>query len=179
MKIEIGAYVTIITAIIAAFLTYRNQLRLRAFELFLNRRDSILANTEKFISQLYEARMAIDNGASEILAYKYIREFNYEGLILYHKAKGANFGETANVLLETFLHILQEPMLASVTEKNIDRQDWIIRTTNILTLFYGLAHSQVSKEVESIAFTLWGNYKRRKLGKAKIQKTNDEKEKRH
>jgi len=59
MKIEIGAYITIITAIVAAFITYRNQLRLKAFELFLQRRDSVLKDIEKFIEKLYVVQDAL------------------------------------------------------------------------------------------------------------------------
>jgi hypothetical protein len=165
---EIGAYVSYVsigTAIILAFLAYWNQLRLRAFELFLARRDSVLGSIEKFIGRLYEARAELHPEANKSLLDKYVREFNYEGEILYHKAKGANFGKTANELLEGFLKVLKVPFVLRAAEESFDPMEWITHLTNILTDCYGVAHRQVSREVESIAFTFWGNFKRRRLSK--------------
>jgi len=170
MKFEIGAYITIFTAIIAAYLAYRNQLRLRAFEIFLSRRDSVLSDTEKYIQRLYLARDAFEGDISDKDINKYIRELNHDGLILYHKAKGGNFGALASLLLDTFCHCLQEPLVNRALSKNIDLIDWIGRTTNGLTAFYGFAHSQVSKEIEIVAFSLFGRLRRKHLSRLRVEK---------
>ena len=170
MGINIGAYITILTAIIAAYLMYRDQLRLRAFEIFLGMRDSILSDNEKFIQRLYLARDAFEGEIHDKDINKYIREFNHDGLILFHKAKGGNFSKLSDVLLDTFLHCLQEPQINRAIGKDSDFIDWIGRTTNCLTAFYGFAHSQVSKEIEIIAYSLISRIKRKRLGRLKTEK---------
>jgi len=172
MNIEIGAYITIITAIVAAFLAYRNQLRLKAFELFLTRRDSVLKDIEKFIEKLYIVKDELDSDTETIAFNKYKKEFYDESLILYHKVKGANFGGTASVFLETFWAIIGEPVKKDST---IDAKDWVRRTLNVLTALYGFSHSQVTREIESIAFSFIGRLKRKyssRLKKEKAKKKN-------
>ena len=51
MIAEIAPYITILTAIIVAYLTYRNQLRLKTFEMLIERRNSVLVDIEKFIGE--------------------------------------------------------------------------------------------------------------------------------
>lgn len=170
MEFNIGAYITIVTAIIAAYLTYRNQLRLRAFEIFLGRRDSVLSDTEKYIQKLYLVRDVFESDISGRDTNKHIRELNHDGLVLYHKAKGGNFGALADVLLDTFFHCLQEPPINRALGKDTDLLDWIGRTTNGLTTFYGFAHTQVSKEIEIIAFSLIGRIRRKHLGRLRAEK---------
>ncbi|MDT8217865.1 hypothetical protein RQ595_06020, partial [Pseudomonas aeruginosa] len=58
---EIAPYITILSAIIAAYLTYRNQLRLKTFELLTERRDTVLKDIEEFIEKLYVANFEITN----------------------------------------------------------------------------------------------------------------------
>ncbi len=162
-KPEIGVYVTIITAIIAAFLTYRNQLRLRAFEMFLIRRDQVLSDAEKFITRLYHMKTELEQGIMERRRSN-VTVLDYEGEILYHKANGAKFGRTADMFIETFFRILNDPRRY---EDDFDLIDWNRRLTTQLTSFYGVAHRQVSREIESIAFTFWGNFRRWRLSRWK------------
>jgi hypothetical protein len=164
---EIGAYFTIITAIIAAFLTYRNQLRLKAFELFLTRRDSVLKDIENFIDKLYIIQNELDSSAEAVTFNRYKKEFFHEGLIIYHKAKGANFGGVSSAMLETFWSIINEPVR---NDSKLDSKDWVHRTLNSLTALYGFAHSQVTKEIESMAFTFFGKIKRKYSSRTKFEK---------
>jgi hypothetical protein len=170
MNIEIGAYITIITAIVAAFLTYRNQLRLKAFELFLTRRDSVLIDIEKFIEKLYVVQDELDSGIEPVGFNRYKKEYFHESLILYHKVKGANFGETASVLLQTFWAIIGEPITKDSTT---DARDWVSRTLNSLTALYGFSHSQVTREIESMAFSFIGRLKRRYSSRLKTEKAKN------
>jgi hypothetical protein len=169
MKMEIGAYVTIITAIIAAYLYYRNQLRLKAFELFLARRDSVLRDVENFIAKLYLIQNELDSASAEFSNYnRYIKEYYHEGLILYHKVKGANFSGVVSVMIESFWSIIQE----DIHKSDMNPIDWIRRTLNILSALYGFAYSQVTKEIESVAFSPLNKLRRQYLGRI----TTEEKE---
>ncbi len=146
MKIDIGAYIAIVTAIIAAFLTYRNQMRLKAFELFLNRRESVLSDIEKFIEKLFIIQNELHSNSDTLIFNKYKKEFFYEGLILYHKVKGANLGGPVDRFIETFWAIINEP----ISDKGIDDKDWIHRTLNILSALYGLGHRRLTEEIEGM-----------------------------
>jgi hypothetical protein len=153
---ELGAYITIITAIIAAFLTYRNQLRLKAFELFLARRDSVLKDIEQHIERLYIIENELESGIEDTTYKRYKQDFFRGGLVLYHKIKGANFGEPSSALVETFFSIIHEPI---GNMPDLNPQDWVYRTLNILTALYGFAHSQTTKEIESMSFSFFGKLK--------------------
>lgn len=172
MKMEISAYITIITAIIAAFLTYRNQLRLKAFELFLTRRDSVLKDIENFIERLYVIQNELDSSVEAVAFNRYKKEFFHEGLILYHKVKGAHFGGVSSAMLETFWFIIQEPV---GHDSKLNPKDWVHRTLNSLTALYGFAHSQVTIEIESMAFSFIGKLKRKYSSRIKIQKDKNPK----
>ena len=164
---EIGAYIAIITAIIATFLTYRNQLRLKAFELFLKRRDSVLKDIENFIEKLYIIQNELDSGVEAVTFNRYKNEFFHEGLIIYHKVKGANFGGVSSAMLETFWSIINEPVR---DDSKLDPKDWVHRTLNSLTALYGFAHRQVTKEIESMAFSFIGKLKRKYSSRIKFKK---------
>ena len=156
MKFEIGPYITIITAIAAAFLTYKNQLRLKAFELFLARRDSVLKDTEKFVEKLYTVQDTINAGMDKATWDKFKGDLFHESLILCNKARGANFGKQANLFLDTFESVIREPL----EKKELNKKEWVCRSLNCITIFYGTAHKQITKEIENMSFSLWGKLKR-------------------
>ncbi len=151
---EIAPYITVFTAIIAAYLTYRNQLRLKTFELLIDRRKSVLIDIEKFISELYETRAEFENPATTKASEKYAREYFHQGMILMHKIKGANFGSTVDTLTDTFWQIITNPGYSEEKLTKDQFKDWIIRTTNTASLIYGLAHRELTRELERMA-TPW------------------------
>ncbi len=57
---NIASYLTLITAIIAAFMTFRYQHRLKAFELFLARREAVLKDIEVLIDKLYSIKRELN-----------------------------------------------------------------------------------------------------------------------
>ncbi len=151
---NIGPYLAIITAIVAAFLTYRNQLKLKTFELFFERRKSVLMDIEAFWANLGDLQFDIkDNNKSERID-KYLREYFHKGLILYHKVKGANFGGTSEIMLSTFWALVTEPLKKNGTMSLAEFEAWISRTYNVLSALYGFSHSQITRELEHMSFSL-------------------------
>ncbi|MBX6222238.1 hypothetical protein ABZR34_26105 [Pseudomonas paraeruginosa] len=151
---EIAPYVTILTAIVAAYLTYRNQLRLKTFELLIERRKSVLTDIEKYIENLYAARFDIDKGEDTSASKKYAREYFHEGMMLTHKIIGANFSPAIATLNRTFWTLITEPTKNNSPMSKEQFKDWINRTTNVISLMYGMAHSELTKELDSMA-TPW------------------------
>lgn len=168
---EIAPYITILSAIIAAYLTYRNQLRLKTFELLTERRDTVLKDIEEFIEKLYTANFELTNKEELSESKKYSIEYFHEGLILMHKINGANFGSSTKTLNSTFWKLITEPEINKNTISKEQFKDWIIRTTNTTSLIYGLAHSELTKELETMAFS-WPS---RKIKEYKIKKSNNPK----
>ncbi|WP_338508251.1 hypothetical protein [Pseudomonas poae] len=151
MIAEIAPYITILTAIIVAYLTYRNQLRLKTFEMLIERRNSVLVDIEKFIGELYGANFEFVGDEVPVASRKYSREYFHEGLILMHKIKGSNFGSSVDVLNNTFWQIITKPGYNEPTMSKEQFKDWVSRTTNVVSLIYGLAHSELTKELEKMA----------------------------
>jgi hypothetical protein len=164
MKSEIAAYITIITAIVAAFFTYRNQLRLKAFELFIAKRDSVLRDIEYYIKKLYLIQHELDSNVETVTFNECKKEVCYEGLILYYKILGARFGCVSSVFLESFYSLTQEQI---TNYSKLESKDWVFRTLNIITTLYGLAHSQVSIEIESMTFSFLGRFVKKYSSKMK------------
>ncbi|WP_447903767.1 hypothetical protein [Pseudomonas serbica] len=170
MITEIAPYITILTAIIVAYLTYRNQLRLKTFELLIERRNSVLIDIEKFIGELYKANDEITNNEMSAASKKYSREYFHEGLMLMHKIKGANFGSSVDVLNNTFWHVITKPGYSDATMSKEQFKDWVNRTTNVASLIYGLAHSELTKELEKMALS-WLSRKMKAHKNRKINKS--------
>ncbi len=147
---DFGAYMAIVTAIIAAYFTYRNQLRLRAFELFLNRRYEALNDIEYYIKRLYAIKEELKSKEENQETQKYMIEYSHEGLMLYHKLKGCNFGWPEDPFIETFYAIVNEPIR---NPDNIDKLDWISRTLNTLSALHGFAHRRINSEMEDLAYS--------------------------
>jgi hypothetical protein len=170
MIAEIAPYITIFTAIIVAYLTYRNQLRLKTFEMLIDRRNSVLVDIEKFISELYRANLEFVCDEIPMVSTKYSREYFHEGMILMHKIKGSNFGSSVDVLNSTFWQIITNPGYNEPAMSKEQFRDWLSRTTNVVSLIYGLAHSELTKELEKMALPWvsrkYKTYKNRKTFKS-------------
>lgn len=170
MIAEIAPYITILTAIIVAYLTYRNQLRLKTFELLIERRSSVLIDIEKFIGELYMTNDEITSGEMSAASKKYSREYFHEGLMLMHKIKGANFGSSVDVLNNTFWQVITKPGYSDATMSKEQFRDWVNRTANVVSLIYGLAHSALTKELEEMALS-WLSRKMKAYKKQKVYKS--------
>ena len=129
--------------------------------------DSVLKDMEDFIGKLYIIHNELDSSIQSEAFNRYKKEYFHEGLILYHKVKGTNFGEASSTFLETFWAIITEPV---ANNSILDPKDWVHRTLNSLTALYGFAHSQVTIEIESMAFSFIGKLKRKYSSRVKIQK---------
>lgn len=149
---NLGPYLAIITAIVAAYLTYRSQLRLKTFELLFERRESILTDVEEFLATLYGLKLDLEEKNKSERIDKYTREYFHNGLILYHKVKGASFGGASEEMAETFWTIIQEPLFDETMSLS-DFEHWISRTTNVLSALYGVSHRQFTSDLEHMAFS--------------------------
>ncbi|SLK12945.1 MULTISPECIES: hypothetical protein [unclassified Paenibacillus] len=152
---NIGIYITLISAITVAYLTYRNQMKLKAFEIFLKRREDVLSDIEKYLEMLHQVKLEIDldNDEKKPNLTKFSTEYFHGGLILFHKIKGANFGELSNILASNFWTLINERLTNNKLDKD-EFLDWIHRIQNILSTLYGFAHSTVNSEIQSITLPL-------------------------
>ncbi|CAH0186672.1 hypothetical protein [Peribacillus simplex] len=152
----LAPYITFITAIFVAYLTYQSQLRLKSFELLLKRREEVLHDMEKAIEKFYLIRYELlsPDESQKQTWEKYSRDFYHENIVLYHKIKGANFGKTSFSLLEKFYQVTFEAAyIRSRTEEGALK--WIQSLLTLLTTLYGYAHSNVNKEIETISLPLY------------------------
>lgn len=169
MDINIIPYLTVITAIVAGYLTYINQLRLKTFEILYARRTAVLADVEVYLKNLYMLQGEIQKEDMSENLEKYFREYFHEGLILYHKVKGANFGGTATIMADAFFSVVNEPLTKGTMTKE-EAKDWIARTINGLSALYGFSHSQLTRELDEMAFSPISRLIRNRKGKVKLAK---------
>lgn len=167
---NIGVYLTVITAIIAAYLTYRNQLRLKSFELLYERRVLVLKDIESFLNDLYRVQTDLGANMESENIQKYLNEYFHEGLILMHKVQGANFGELVDKLIGTFWSVLIEPVSKGGSINQSELKSWISRTINGLSAVYGLSHRQLTNELERMAFSPITRLIKKHKNKSKINK---------
>lgn len=146
---SLAPYLTLITGIIAAYFTYKNQLRIKSFELLLERREAVLQDMEKEIEKMQNIIYEFDSDEGMVRFRRYFMDHSHNGLILYHKIKGANFGRNSKSLVEAYYSLYTERFDSKGKSVN-DLKDWIHRSLNILSILYGLAHSKVNSEIEII-----------------------------
>ncbi|MCM3032945.1 MULTISPECIES: hypothetical protein [Bacilli] len=163
---SLAPYIALIAGIIVAFLTFKSQLRLKSYELLLKRREEVLSDIEKEIEKLQTINLELKGETSPTFE-RYGSDYFQNGLILYHKMKGANFGETAGYLIETYYHINNEKIGVESISTD-DLKSWIFRKTNVLSSLYGLAHSKVNMEIQYL--TLPGYKRLYQNGKSLFEK---------
>jgi len=139
-------YLTVITTVLAAYFAFRHQQRLKAFELFYSRRATVLTDIEVQLDKLFSVQSQREQEKDDALAGYQLRFF-HDGLVLYHKVKGANFGKTVGILADSYFTIIQEPLNKGY---KIDWDSWLGRNRNILSVLYGAAHSSLSYEIEML-----------------------------
>lgn len=150
---DFGPYLAIITAIVAAYLAYVNQLKLRTFEFLFERRKLVLDDIEKFLADLYDLQFDLQDESKSENRNKFQREYFHRGLILYHKVKGANFGEVSDTMVDTFMAIMNEPILEKNEMPLSEFKGWISRLINVVSALYGFSHSQLTGDLEYMAFS--------------------------
>jgi hypothetical protein len=152
MDINIIPYIAIITAIVAGYFTYINQLRLKTFEILYTRKTAVLTDIEEYLKNLCFLQAEIEKEETSEALAKYLREHFHEGLILFHKVKGANFGGVSDIMADTFWSIVCEPSTKGTMTKD-EAKSWLSRTINGLSALYGFSHRQLTKELEEMAFS--------------------------
>ena len=139
--------VTAIAGIAAALLAFRHQQRIRAFELFLARRESVLSRVEQELSHLHlvltESAGEEGQAAFDAIAYSAFRD----GLVLFHRMKGCNFGETTDALADTYFSVLSESL-----DQGPVAVDWLRRLVSCLSAWHALAHRSLSEELDALRF---------------------------
>lgn len=144
--VSIAPYLALITAVIAGYLAFRHQQRLKAFELFYGRRSAVLEDIETELEKVHELQEALATGSDAKVREFEFRAF-HNGLVLHHKVRGANFGEVANTMGATYYALLTE---ALSRKDSYDPTDWLARMANTLAALHGFAHSALSYEIEML-----------------------------
>ena len=175
---DFGPYLAIITAIVAAYLAYINQLKLKTFELFYERRRLILDDIEKFLADLYDLQFDLQNKSESENRRKFEHEYFHRGLILFHKVKGANYGEASDSMINSLMTIITEPALKDGEMSSSEFKNWISRLTNIVSMLYGISHSQLTADLEHIAFSPISRFTRKYRNRMKTEKKKKIEEKR-
>ncbi|MFZ2149327.1 MAG: hypothetical protein WAV28_19115 [Sedimentisphaerales bacterium] len=148
----ITPWIAVISAIVAGFVAYRSQLRLKAFELLLSRRSELLKAIEERIEFYREVIMELDSGKDECPHLdRFCRTEFHEGLILYHRAKGVALGPLADALIETYWAVNMESISGSLDR--IALKGHLERKINSLAAFYGFSQSKISHEIEALAIS--------------------------
>ena len=177
---EIGIIIiTFLTGIVLAYIGFRHQQRLKAFELFLERRESILGAVAAEIERLYQILDELEAGEKS-QAKHYGRRAFRGNLILYHRMKGGAFGPTVDALTETFWSVANEPVGAVVPLA--DPAAWLGRILNCLSAVHAFGHAEMSREMRGLSqsvprqladrFSAWRNA--RGVRKAEVQRLLDE-----
>lgn len=155
-------WVAIITTVLAGYWTFKNQLRLKSFELLLNRRNDVL--------KLVEMRMAFyrlvlndldtepPNLKSETCKL-FLNNSFHDTLILYHKAKGVCLGPVAELFINSYWKTCAEAAFKGDVTPAEARKS-VVHRLNDLAAFYGCAHSRISTEIESFSLSYFNKLKR-------------------
>ncbi len=166
----LAPYIAIVTAIVAAYLTYRNQMRLKTFELLFERQQSVIRDLELSLGKLYSVQYDLKNDPQGMNISKYMKECFHDGLILHHKVKGANFGGAAAVMTDTLWSIVQEPSFSNKNMSETDFASWIGRKLNVLSSLYGISHRRLTQDLERMAFSPLSRAVRRYQKRVKTRK---------
>lgn len=164
----IASSVTLFTAIIAAVLAFRSQLRLKAFELLLQRRTEVLKSIEERMRIYHEVSEQLQQADVDhpVVTTFCTTEFHF-GLTLYHRAKGMAIGPNADLLLENYWSVHTEGLGETFDRESL--RSAIVAKLNFLSLFYGLAHARMTTEIESISLSWFTRVKRRMGFREKLQ----------
>lgn len=147
----ITPWIAVITAVIAGYFTFRNQMRLKAFELLLERRNELLRAVEDRIEFYRKVLAELKTEKDGPNLERFCHTNFHESLILFHRAKGVALGPLADTLIDTYWSSSQELITSPPTKEEIT--DIIKRMINGLVVFYGFAHSRISTEIESLTLS--------------------------
>jgi len=142
----LAPYAAVMTAVIAAYLAFRHQQRLKAFELFYGRRTEVIRDIEAELSRVHTDLETCQPDSRMRVADYHFRYFN-RGMVLHQKVAGANFGEMTTLMGSTYYALLMEPLSQP---ESFDLSDWLERMANTLAALYGITHNALSYEMEML-----------------------------
>lgn len=151
--------VAVVSAVVAGYITFRNQIRLKALELLLERRQELLKTVEERI-ELYRnvlAELAETTDSKQNIKLFTGNEF-HDSMMLYHRAKGIALGPVADSLIETYWAIGHESLGRSMGKD--EAVAMLQRKINTLSAFYGFAHIRISSEIEKMTLSRFERLKR-------------------
>jgi len=156
---SITPWMAVVSAVVAGYLTFRNQMRLKAFELLLERRQKLLEAVEDRIKfyRIVLAELEENPESTPNIKIFTSNEF-HDSLMLFHRAKGVALGPLADILIETYWTIGHEGLGRSLGKD--ETIGMIQRKINALAAFYGFAHSRISSEIETITLSVVEQIKR-------------------
>jgi hypothetical protein len=146
MTAVLAPYLAIVTAVIAAYMTFRNQQRLKAFELLYVRREAVFKDLEAQLARIHALQSAFRKRSTDAEPVDNYQLF-FEGQLIVQKVKGARFGAAADQLADSYQTILDELFR---DPDNLDLMDWLDRCRNALSILYGASHRDMSHAIESL-----------------------------
>ncbi len=177
----LAPYITLLAGIIVAYLTYKNQLRLKSFEIFLKRREEVLADIEKEIKKLQEISLELNSNDEKTNLKKFLSGYFHDSLVLTQKMRSANLHKG---FVETYWDISNEMLgKGEVTQEELG--SWITRLLNVLSAVYGIGHVKINSEIEILTFpwylrvfrrgkSFYGDFKIKRQNKKMELHSNDE-----
>ena len=138
----LAPYLTVAGSVFAAYAAFRNQQRLKAFELFHARRMQILDDvdaTRESITRLLSGADMFD---------LYLVRAVQDAIVLQRKIMSGSFGREVDNLAVSFVAIVTESIEGIHL---LEKGSWLTRQTNVLALISGSAHARVSWEMESMS----------------------------
>ncbi|SRR6266404_144847 len=174
----ITPWIAVICAVVAGFFAYRTQLRVKAFELLLDRRSEVLTAIEERIEFYRKVLIEIEANSEEgSNLERFKRTHIHEPLILYHRARGVALGPLADFLIQGYWEVSTEIFMGTTKE---ELKHNITRRINSLAVFYGFSHRKISAEIESIATSPFRKVLRfvgigEKLKKMNVEESSDTK----
>lgn len=148
----VGLFVTLLVAILTIYSGFRNQQRLKAFELSYARRNEVLKDIEAALNTLFEILASADDERAKLIHKFGVRSWQ-DGLVLYHKIQGGNFGRPAELSADTYYAVLTECLKEDISPPD-KLNSWIVRQTNTLGATHGFAHAEMSREVRVLTESL-------------------------
>ena len=133
-------------------------MRLKAFELLLERRNELLRTVEERIEFYRKVLAELKTEQEGPNLDRFNHTYFHDSLILFHRAKGVALGPTADILIKSYWTVSQELMVSHPTKE--EGKNIIEHKINSLVIFYGFTHSRISSEIESLTLSPIEKFKR-------------------
>jgi hypothetical protein len=156
----LAPWVALLSAAIVGSLAFRSQIRLKAFELMLERRTDVLTKIEKQMEAYRSVLKELESRPAERPAFEQFSQSEFHhALMLFHQAKGVGFGPTADTMMDTFFSVHSELFLKAHDSESV--RSHVERKLNTLAAFYGFAHREMSRELEMVSVSVFTRIQRR------------------